>query len=161
MEQKQVRILISHVLNKIGLWSEEAEELVFLTGLTESKYKYIKQLGNGPAVSVFQIEPASAVDICVNYLAYRKTLLSNIASSLYIDRKNLVKPTEDRLRNMLWMHMGLAIAMCRLTYRRSPLPLPDVNDIDGMAKMWKKVYNTHLGKGTVGHFKRACKIRRD
>jgi len=161
LEHKQARALIRSVLKKIGLWSKEAEELVFLTGLVESKYKYIKQLGNGPAVSVFQIEPASAVDICTNYLAYRRTLLSNVASSVYIHKRYLLKPTEDRLRSMLWMNMGLAIAMCRLTYRRSPLPLPSVSDIGGMAHMWKKVYNTHLGKGTIEHFIESSKTRRD
>ena len=149
------------MLNKIGLWSEEAEELVFLTGLTESKYHYIRQLKNGPAVSVFQVEPASGVDICLNYLRYRKTLLANIASSVYIDRDSLIDPSEERMRDMLWMNMGLAIAMCRLTYRRSPLPLPKVRDLEGMAKMWKKVYNTHLGKGTVEHFIKASKQRQD
>lgn len=149
------------MLNKIGLWSEEAEELVFLTGLTESKYHYIRQLKNGPAVSVFQVEPSSGVDICLNYLRYRKTLLANIASSVYIDKKYLLKPSEERMRNMLWTNQGLAIAMCRLTYRRSPLPLPKVGDLDGMAKIWKKVYNTHLGKGTIQHFKKASKLRQD
>jgi hypothetical protein len=149
------------VLNKIGLWSEEAEELVFLTGLTESKYHYIRQLKNGPAMSVFQVEPSSGVDICLNYLRYRKTLLANIASSVYVDKEYLLNPSEERMRNMLWMNQGLAIVMCRLTYRRSPLPLPKVGDLDGMAKIWKKVYNTHLGKGTVQHFKKASKLRQD
>ena len=36
-------------------------------------------------------------------------------------------------------------------YYRTPDPLP-INDIPGMARMWKDYYNTHLGKGTVEEF---------
>jgi hypothetical protein len=46
--------LVDDVLRKCGLYSEEAAELVFLTGLVESKYKYIKQVG-GPARGFFQL----------------------------------------------------------------------------------------------------------
>ena len=42
--------------------------------------------------------------------------------------------------------------MCRLKYRRDPEPLPEPDDIEGLGKTWKRVYNTHLGKGKVDEF---------
>lgn len=39
--------------------------------------------------------------------------------------------------------------MCRLLYRRIKEPLPHERDVLGMARYWKRYYNTSLGKGSV------------
>ena len=74
MNQRQIRELIDHILKKIDLYSEQSSELVFLTGLVESRYEYIRQMGKGPACSPFQVESATAYDVCKNYLVYKKAL---------------------------------------------------------------------------------------
>ena len=66
MNHKQIRSLIQSKLKQQELWTPPAEELVFLTVLTESGYDYIEQVGSGPAKSFFQIEPLTAHDICEN-----------------------------------------------------------------------------------------------
>ena len=62
MNHKQIRDLIKDTLQKIGMWSQESEELVFLTGMVESGYDYIYQIGSGIARSFWQVESATAKD---------------------------------------------------------------------------------------------------
>ncbi len=54
----------------------------------------------------------------------------------------------DQLRGNLFY----AAAMCRIFYLRFSKPLPQAGDWHGMAKYWKRYYNTHLGAGTVDGF---------
>ena len=42
--------------------------------------------------------------------------------------------------------------MCRVHYYRVSEALPEENDIEGMARYWKKYYNTPLGAGTEEEF---------
>ena len=48
---EQIKGLVSEVCVKLGekYSSDTAIELVYNTGLVESKYEYIKQIGTGPA----------------------------------------------------------------------------------------------------------------
>lgn len=136
--------LIDGVLKSIEMHSDKASALVYRTAMAESGFKAIKGYTKGnPAMSFWQIEPATANDIYDNYVKYRPHILS-LLEKLGFDKDN---PSESIKYNM-----ALAIAMCRIKYWRDPSPLPDVDDIDGQAKLWKKVYNTELGKGTIKHF---------
>ena len=45
-----------------------------------------------------------------------------------------------------------AAAVCRVLYFRAPDPLPDAGDLDGLAKYWKRFFNTRDGAGTVAEF---------
>ena len=144
----QMKKLIDTVLKKCGLYSQEAAELVFLTGLVESKYKYLYQI-KGPARGYFQVEPFTAWDICMNYLIYRQSDAKFYAKQLNIDESVLIAPTEELLEEILPENIALGILLCRLKYYRVPHPLP--TDIDGMAAYWKTYYNAG-GKGTLTHF---------
>ena len=66
MNHKQIKKLIDTTLRRMHMWSEEAVELVFLTGLVESGYDYIYQIGSGIARSFWQVESFTAKD-CVDY----------------------------------------------------------------------------------------------
>ncbi len=134
--------LIDPTLKAIDLHSPEAVDLVLFTGLQESGYRYIKQLGSGPALSFWQIEPATMHDIYQNYLRFRPDLDNQIKQFL------AKTPFEEQL---IW-NMAFAVVMCRIVYRRSPLPLPKVGDGPGMAHIWKQAYNTHLGAGHPQEF---------
>lgn len=52
----------------------------------------------------------------------------------------------------LQFNFPYATAMARIQYWRKPDPLPDAEDIFGLARYWKKIYNTPGGKGTVEEF---------
>ena len=42
--------------------------------------------------------------------------------------------------------------MTRIHYLRVPEKLPEANDVEGLARYWKKYYNTSAGKGTEKDF---------
>ena len=50
-------VVIKPALPEIELWSPAAEELVLGTAIVESRLSFIKQLGSGPALGLWQIEP--------------------------------------------------------------------------------------------------------
>ena len=126
--------------------SPEARELIFRTGMAESGYRAIEQHGGGPAVGYFQVEPATIRDTIDNYVTYRQHMQTKLWS-LGFDDKDMV------LRVM--GSIPLQVAFCRLKYRRDKYALPPCGNIEAQGKYWKRIYNTHKGKGTVEHFIKA------
>jgi len=129
-------LIVRPTLQSIGLWSPTAEELLIGTAVQESRLTYLKQRGGGPALGVCQMEPFTHDDIWRNYLT------TGMRSSLAARVRELGHETIH-----LISRLDYAVAMARLVYLRSPMPLPDVSDVDGMAAMWKQVYNTPKGAG--------------
>lgn len=149
MDPNQLRTeIIRPVLQHIGLWSETAENLVLYTACQESNLRFIKQLGNGPALGIYQMEPLTHDDIWANFLAYRpKSFVDKIANFRnrgYIPF--ITRPCDEMVGNLFY-----ATAMCRVHYYRRPESLP-ANDLESLAKYWKRFYNTPLGKGTEAEF---------
>lgn len=144
MNKKQLRELIVETLQEVDLYSESAVELLMGTAAVESNLgEYIKQV-EGPALGIFQMEPDSHDDIWNHYIKYQSV---KIRSKIYDSAHCLVHTAE-----LLRYNLKYAIIMARLQYYRKPDPLPDANDIEGMAYFWKKHYNTHLGKGLQTDF---------
>lgn len=121
----------------------EAEDLLVGTALQESQLKYLGQLGGGPAVGLYQIEPAAANEV----LAYLedKPDLRVLAEEL-----GLGKP--GHIQWELTCNLALATMFARLYYWMDPEPLPEFNDVEGYARYWKRRWNTEKGKGTVKQF---------
>jgi hypothetical protein len=138
------RLIVMPVLQEIGLWSQDAENLVMGTAAQESRLTYIKQLGNGPALGFFQMEPATHDDIWRHYLHYNKGWTENMLD-LALTRKDGIPRADE----MVW-NLRYAVAMCRIHYRRKPGAIP--RTVEGMADYWKQYYNTPLGKGTAVEF---------
>jgi hypothetical protein len=134
--------IVRPTLRAIGLWSDSAEALVLGTAIHESGLRYLAQSG-GPALGLYQIEPATHRDIWENYLAYRPPL-ARLVQSLAATRTD-----GELIRNLAY-----ATAMCRVRYARAPGALPEADDIDGLAAYWKQNYNTPLGKGTAADWAR-------
>ncbi len=151
VDSNQMRDIIHGVINLLGAKyaDQRALELVYNTGLVESKYVYLKQM-KGPARGFFQCEPHNAVDICDNYLKYRDSLMKKVAEVCMLDWKYFLKPNEDDWRFILTTNIAAQIIFCRLHYRRVPKPLP--RTLEDQALYWKKYYNTAKGKGTPEHF---------
>ena len=112
MNQKQIKVLIADVLKKMDMWSEDAEELVFLTGLVESGYKYISQIGSDIARSFFQVEVATAKDCIDNYLIYRQGVLKNFGKAVHRKPEEILAWTEEELHDLLWHDIALGVAFC-------------------------------------------------
>ena len=76
--KEDIKSIIDWTLKKIDMYSKDASALVYATGMAESKYKYLSQMGDGPAIGFFQLEPATMKDIMKNYVAYRKSILNHL-----------------------------------------------------------------------------------
>ncbi|MCX5863622.1 MAG: hypothetical protein NTW42_00890, partial [Deltaproteobacteria bacterium] len=109
----------------------------------ESRFgTYLRQMGPGPALGVFQMEPATERDIWDNFLRYHPELV------LVITATTGATGPGPHLR---W-NLAYQIAMARVHYLRKKQPMGGADDIAGMAAYWKQHYNTPLGKGTVDEF---------
>ncbi|MCB9990669.1 MAG: hypothetical protein H6867_04740 [Rhodospirillales bacterium] len=144
MDIRQFRdLIVVPALGRIGAYSRNAEQLVMGTGLAESSFIFIQQIGRGPARGFFQMEPATHDDIWSNYLSKKLDLLDDLKGLLIRDMD---------LHDQLHGNLFYAAAMCRIHYLRFREPLPEVGDWRGMAAYWKKYYNTPLGAGTIEGF---------
>lgn len=61
MDISEISTLIKDVLVEANLYSDSAHALLLGTGAQESRYQYIKQLGDGPAKSFFEIHQYSSI----------------------------------------------------------------------------------------------------
>ena len=156
LDLEQLReLIVRRSLKHIGLHSPAAENLVLGTALTESKARFVKQVGGGPALSIWQIEPNTHHDLHDSYLAFRDDLRAKVYDLM--SAHAAVEFDEELIGNLMY-----GAAMCRVFYRRIPARLPEEHDAQGMAEYWKKYYNTHLGAGTaekaLPFFQVACRV---
>jgi hypothetical protein len=122
--------IIVPALERVKLDSPAARELLLGTAIQESGLKYVHQI-QGPALGLFQMEPATHDDIWENFLKYKSF------DGLGIRR------APEMLMGDLWY----AAMMCRIHYYRVKEPLPEPGDLEGMAAYWKVHYNTYQGAG--------------
>lgn len=141
IDYKQLRdLIISPTLDYLELNSPAARNLLLGTCAQESTMgTYLKQVG-GPALGIYQIEPNTHHDVWSNFLLYKQDLANKILK---------IGQSED---NCLITNFAYSTAICRIIYLRAPESLPDADDIEGLAKYWKKYYNTNKGNGTVEEF---------
>jgi hypothetical protein len=146
---KQMSELIQETLGQLGpkYAKPEARELVLSTGLVESRFKYIKQIGTWVASGYFQVESATAVDNCMSYLKFRPELARRCAKASETSISLWESGDHKRWKRILTYNIACGIIHCRIKYWRSPLPIgPDTHS---MAKIWKQVYNTSKGAGKI------------
>ena len=132
--------VIRPCLKDFGLWSQDAENLILGTAAQESWCgRYVRQLHGGPALGIFQMEPATHDDIWKNFLAFRRELRGSILE---------VWDSPDAER-MIY-DLRYAAVMCRVHYLRAPGAIPTA--VGDQAKYWKLYYNTPAGAGTEAEF---------
>ena len=144
--KKNIREIIEWSLKQMDLYSEDAVDLVYKTGNAETGYRHLKQMGGGPAIGFWQVEPATLIDIIDNYVKYRPKLEKGLKSLGF---------NESDMEIRVMGNIALQAVFCRLKYKRDRYPLPKVGNLEAQAKYWKRVYNTKLGKGTITHFMEA------
>lgn len=144
LDVRQFRdLIVRPVLQALDAYSDAAEALLLGTAAQESRFVYLRQLGGGPALGLYQMEPATHDDIWNNYLRYRNDLSGRVNRWLV--------PGHDRHDQLVW-NLAYATAMCRMHYRRVPVALPAANDVAGLAAYWKAHYNTAGGAGSEAEF---------
>ena len=146
----QIRNLIAETIERQGLYSEVAVNLLLGTMAAESLFgTYLRQLNGGPALGIFQMEPATERDIWNNYLYHGR-----IPKRKAIYDISGIRSADSRA---LEGNLYYAICMARLHYRRVKAPFPEASDVAGMAYYWMTFYNTPKGKGTQRKFIRNYK----
>jgi hypothetical protein len=137
-----IELIIQPTLKDLGLYSLAAEQLLVGTCAQESLMgTYVAQV-KGPALGIFQMEPATHEDLWNNYIGSLPPLL-----------KSSITQTSYRTSSATLVHdLAYACAMARIHYLRVKAPLPPANDIPALASYWKKYYNTPLGKGKESEF---------
>lgn len=147
LNAKQLReLVVRPALTHLSMWSEAAENLVMGTAAQESRLQYLRQV-KGPALGLWQVEPATHHDIWQNWLWNRPLVVGQIRQAAMVEI-GAATPADE----LLIFNLRYAAIICRLIYRRRPEPLPDADDLPGLAAYWKKTYNTHLGKGKPEEF---------
>lgn len=114
-------------------------QIVLGTGSKESNYIHTRQLNGGPALSYWQIEPATHDDLWRNFLAHRPELF---ACAIKAAGRSYPRAS------LLLDNPAYSAFISGMIYFRSPLALPTAFDAFGQAAMWKKVYNGP-GKGVM------------
>ena len=138
--------VIRPTLRHIGLWSLAAEELLLGTAIAESTVDgrtHLVQLGGGPALSPYQIEPATFQWLWEKYVA---------ADHDFADRLLALRAPLPEAVKQLVSNLALATAFCRLRYFVVPAALPAPGDLEAQAAYWKNHYNTAAGAGTVAGY---------
>lgn len=138
-----------------------AERLVMGTAAHESDgFRYLHQLGGGPALGLFQMEPVTFRDLWARFGADpdkgQGTALGWKLSKLsggYIPSP--APPTDSHLQALtasLTYNLAFAAAMCRVHYYARPFTMPATATTEELAAIWKTHYNTVLGKGKPAEF---------
>lgn len=143
-------VVTQHLSDCVG-WNtgtEAAWQLVIGTAAQESNLCYLKQLGGGPALGLWQMEPRTHDDIWKNWLEHRKDLGFIVSSFSCVSTAPEPFGTAREMTGNLYY----AMTMARVHYMRVPEPLPAEDDLPLQASYWKKHYNTYNGAGTVGEY---------
>ncbi len=142
--------VIRPTLEHIGLYSPAAANLLLATVLAESVVagrQHLVQQG-GPALGIYQIEPATHRDVWDNFLSYRPDLGDLVRELVSGKKSDEARPGPLEL---IW-NLAYATAIARLVYYRRRPPLPPADDLPGLGAYWKRFYNTAAGKGTIEGF---------
>ncbi|MBS1103507.1 hypothetical protein JK202_10850 [Gluconobacter sp. Dm-62] len=139
----QVRLLIVRpALQALGLWSAAAENLLLGTLMVESGGVWLQQVGGGPALGLWQMEPATHDDCWDNWLCAPGR--SRQATAL----RQMIGYLNPSASLLVW-NLKYAAGMARVRYQRVSEPLPAADDTEGLCSYWKAHYNTASGAGAV------------
>lgn len=124
--------------------SQYAEDLLMATAAQETHLgEYVHQEG-GPAIGIYQMEPATIQGLFNDYIYPKKVYYTNILGR-YTSRGY------DDLSQLHW-NWGYATVLARLNYFRVPEALPAESNRDTLWYYYKKYWNTSLGAATQDQF---------
>jgi len=129
--------------------SKNARMLLLSTAAIESKCGYyIKQVG-GPALGIWQMEPATELDIWGHCDALNHDEFNELVGLM------LPQTHEEADADAMMIAPMYACAMARLKYSMDTAPLPSCDNLRAVYDYYKRIYNTHAGASTYEKFKQA------
>jgi len=139
--EQLTEFVIKRALYDLQLLSDDAVELLVFTCANESHGgTYLHQV-KGPALGIYQMEPATYNDIWQNYIQHKSSILIQLIHNFQAP----TMPSEDRLV----YDLRFATAMARLHYARVNEPLPKASNIEAIWNYYKTHYNTLAGKANL------------
>lgn len=128
--------------------TQAAINLILMIVAHESgKLTYSKQV-RGPALGFTQMEPAT-FQWLIEWLGKTRPHLLE-ALSLFVPVGG--EPVCGSDSNYMVISPQFAVAAARLNLIRFPEPLPQSDDLEGLARYAKKYWNTHAGKATEADY---------
>jgi len=131
-------LIVGPVLQAMGLYSTSAVNLVTGTALAESKAAYLVQSGGGPALGLWQMEPATHDDCWVNFLDFFPDAAFTLALEAMLTKD--IPSVQQLVGNLRY-----ACGMARIRYYRASPPLPNAKDAAALSAYHKANYNSALG----------------
>jgi len=147
--------VVQPTLAAMDMGGAAPENLLMGTAAVESGLRYLRQLHEGPAVGLFQMEPETARDIVQRYLLNRDEIDTRFQRAFQLINTGEIDWQDVAIADVrlkLLSDLRFATAMCRLRYWMVPEPLPAADDIEGLGRYWKQHYNTPQGAGTPEKF---------
>lgn len=138
------------------LGTEVAVELLMGTCAIESSLgHYFYQMGGGPAVGIFQLEPVTILDMIRRFMPQepvtRWPLVQAVENVCML--KDLEWISDDYLIHLATTNIAFQICVARMKYLSSPkiFPKAPVN-VSALAIYWKNIYNTEEGARSTDDF---------
>lgn len=130
--------VVRPTLQALNLVSAVAINLLTGTALAESRAAYVRQVGGGPALGLWQMEPATHDDCWKNFLNFpEQSHLAAICTRMLAPDLSAAAQLTTNLR--------YACAMARIRFYRVRDALPASTDAAGLSAYHKAYYNTSLG----------------
>ena len=131
-------LVVEPTLTGLGLGGSSAVNLLTGTALAESRGTYLKQIGGGPALGLWQMEPATHDDCWDNFLRFP------VGKRLGSILEDMLAPDLPRSAQMV-TNLRYACAMARIRFYRVKDALPVASDPYALSRYHKVHYNTVLG----------------
>lgn len=131
-----IQYVIRPALSALGTkyFALAAEQLLLATAAQESLCgEYLHQL-KGPALGIYQMEPATLYDLYQNYLAYNEPDIGAM------DYQRVI------------YDLRYATQAARLQYYRHPEALPESGNVDGAWQYYRRYWNSPLGAANYAQF---------
>ena len=127
--------VVRPTLQALNLVSAVAINLLTGTALAESRAAYVRQVGGGPALGLWQMEPATHDDCWKNFLNFpEQSHLAAICTRMLAPDLSAAAQLTTNLR--------YACAMARIRFYRVRDALPASTDAAGLSAYHKAYYNT-------------------
>lgn len=143
--KKQLIEMVDEVCAVYGNGKNNTADLLIkgIMAVETNMATYIDPTPEGAGNGVCQFDRAPFEDIQRRVVMYKSKWVFLAKKNFGIDLKNVT-------HHMLNYAPLPSIIYCRLFLKLIPEEIP--SDVEGMAKYWKKYYNTVLGKGKVEDF---------
>jgi hypothetical protein len=124
--------------------------LLVATAAQETQFGlHLHQTGAGPALGVFQVEPATLDDLWRNFITGNARFKPALDACMV--------PGIDPKDQIMW-NLKFSAVVARLNYYRVKEPLPTSVSFDTLWHYYKKYWNSDLGAATESSFRAALRL---